>query len=517
MEIDSANEITRKMSEGYFRGIISTSALEMGLDIDGLNIAIIADMPQEINSYQQRIGRVGRYGCKKSYVIVVRNKNSTASQLLFNSPDFDIKKVLPTYEPALYLEDKIIQNVHALCHVGDTDFMEYGSWRGKETEDSKFNHGDCFPMSFVSLCQDVLQGQESPLCVNLQKRCSGAPQYAYSLRTFGKQYGIAQAQGDKGTIPINNVSISRREVATEGFSGAIRFDYYKNRNIREEITGRDFESVYAKLYRGPITKTTSNKTTFLIPNFSQDFRFKTLQYGSDTSVFMLRVVEHIHIMGYYKHFFGHKEYVQYTTRDKLPNLDTTGTLIFHPALNNAGVKISDIAKLMFEAFIQRNAFDRNDINYIGGRLYYKNDQFSRGDKYIAFYDENENFNVTGRIANDDVLKDLCRYIAANLEVLASTLIPEMSSASKDALLSLCKSIIENTPDDDYLEIGKPRYFRMGSEVLYKENDTDEAGVVCMLAGYSDDNSECAIFLNGQYKTDIAISQIYPTANSTFKE
>ena len=52
-----------RMEDGNFRGIVSTTSLEIGIDIDGLNLVILADMPKDKNSYQQQIGRAGRYGC----------------------------------------------------------------------------------------------------------------------------------------------------------------------------------------------------------------------------------------------------------------------------------------------------------------------------------------------------------------------------------------------------------------------------------------------------------------------
>lgn len=519
LEKTVADEITRRMSEGRFRGLISTSALEMGLDIDGLNIAIIADMPQDKNSYQQRIGRVGRFGCKKSYVIIVRNDRNVASELLFNDPAFDIDKVLPSYEPALYLGDKLIQSVHALCHVGDTGSMEYAQWRGKDTDDKGFNHGDCFPKSFVDLCQLVLTGSPGAVYDGLIRTgWMGAPQFAFSLRTFGRQFKLRPAIGATG-IP-EDVMISRREIATEGYNRAIRFDYDGTHTIKERITGRDAESVYAKRYHddGPVKKTTSYRNTYIIPNFNKELRNNTLKYGNETFVFNLPVKENIIIHGYYEQFEGYRIYHQYPTADKLPQLITTGTLIFHPSFNNAGVKMSDIAKLMFVAFLQRNAFDRNDINYIGGRIFFTSNLFSRGDKYVAFYDENESFNITGRIADDKILQDLFNYIKVNIDILISSVVPDMSTASRDAILALCDSIIGTTPVVSDIEVGKERFIRPGSEVIYKYIDAEEKEHedTCIFTGYTSDNSECSILLDGKFITPVAIAEIYPTANTIYE-
>ena len=512
LEKESADEITRKMSAGKFKGIISTSALEMGLDIDGLNVAIIADMPADKNSYQQRIGRVGRFGCKKSYVIVVKNSTSVASKLLFNDPLFNIDKVLPAYEPSLYLEDPKIQSVHALCHVGDTDWMEYGQWRGNETDDKRFNHGDCFPESFVNLCQNVLQGQTDNIYEKL--RPADSPQYAYSLRTFGRQYVIKPADGvNKSDIP-EGVSISRRQLATEAYNGAVRFDYLRGHNIMERIIGRDSENVYVRPCRtGDPQSTESRSYRFLIPNFNKDSIVRVLKYDDETLAFNLRVVELLRISGYDEVFHKNRVYHPYPRPDNLPKLETTGTLIFHPSLNDSGVKHSEITRLLFEAFLQRNAFDRNDINYRGGRLYFSYDTFSRGDKYIAFYDENEIFNVTGRIADDAVLKDLFKYVKENLTILIETVIPDMNAQTREAILSLCETILSNRPVDDKIVVSRPREIASFSEVLFKD-ENDESDHICIFGGYTQDGSYCTIMIEGRRET-VPIDTIYPTDNTEY--
>lgn len=102
-EDEARERIYRAMSDGDFKGIISTSALEIGIDISGLNIAIIANMPFDRNSYYQRIGRVGRGGVNNESAVIIINDNSLNSSLLF-SPEvnFDIDNVLPELEPALH-------------------------------------------------------------------------------------------------------------------------------------------------------------------------------------------------------------------------------------------------------------------------------------------------------------------------------------------------------------------------------------------------------------------------------
>jgi DEAD/DEAH box helicase domain-containing protein len=52
--------IERRLFTGDLRGVISTSALELGVDIGGLDVCLLVGYPGSIVSTWQRIGRVGR-------------------------------------------------------------------------------------------------------------------------------------------------------------------------------------------------------------------------------------------------------------------------------------------------------------------------------------------------------------------------------------------------------------------------------------------------------------------------
>ncbi|HEU5180293.1 MAG TPA: DEAD/DEAH box helicase [Candidatus Polarisedimenticolia bacterium] len=57
---EERREIERGLLEGRIRGVISTSALELGVDIGGLDVCVLVGYPGSIVSSWQRIGRVGR-------------------------------------------------------------------------------------------------------------------------------------------------------------------------------------------------------------------------------------------------------------------------------------------------------------------------------------------------------------------------------------------------------------------------------------------------------------------------
>ena len=59
---EERREIERRMFEGELDGVISTSALEMGIDVGGLDACVLVGFPGSMMATWQRSGRVGRSG-----------------------------------------------------------------------------------------------------------------------------------------------------------------------------------------------------------------------------------------------------------------------------------------------------------------------------------------------------------------------------------------------------------------------------------------------------------------------
>ncbi|AKB17982.1 DEAD/DEAH box helicase [Methanosarcina sp. WWM596] len=80
-------EIEKKMNSGELRGVISTNALELGINIGGLDACILDGYPGTVMSSRQQAGRAGRSG-NESLVLMVAGTNALDQYYMRNPNDF---------------------------------------------------------------------------------------------------------------------------------------------------------------------------------------------------------------------------------------------------------------------------------------------------------------------------------------------------------------------------------------------------------------------------------------------
>src|SRR5271167_2918459 len=79
-------EIERGLREGRIRGVVSTSALELGIDVDSLDTVVMAGYPGTIAGTWQRAGRAGRRSGSSCAVMVA--SSSPLDQYIVRHPDY---------------------------------------------------------------------------------------------------------------------------------------------------------------------------------------------------------------------------------------------------------------------------------------------------------------------------------------------------------------------------------------------------------------------------------------------
>ncbi len=123
-------EIERGMRDGSIQGIVSTNALELGIDIGGLDASIMAGFPGSISSSWQQAGRAGRRTTESLSVLIA--SASPVDQYVIENPQYFFEK---NPESALIDPDNIyILLDHLKCAVFELPF-ELDEFFGKQSKE----------------------------------------------------------------------------------------------------------------------------------------------------------------------------------------------------------------------------------------------------------------------------------------------------------------------------------------------------------------------------------------------
>jgi DEAD/DEAH box helicase domain-containing protein len=79
-------EIEKGLREGQVRGVVSTNALELGIDIGALDVSIMAGYPGTIAATWQRAGRAGRRAARSAAVMVA--SSAPVDQFVVRHPSY---------------------------------------------------------------------------------------------------------------------------------------------------------------------------------------------------------------------------------------------------------------------------------------------------------------------------------------------------------------------------------------------------------------------------------------------
>ena len=82
----SSPEIERGLCAGTVRGVVSTNALELGIDIGSLDVSIMAGYPGTIVGTWQRAGRAGRRASRSAAVLIA--SSAPSDQFVAQHPTF---------------------------------------------------------------------------------------------------------------------------------------------------------------------------------------------------------------------------------------------------------------------------------------------------------------------------------------------------------------------------------------------------------------------------------------------
>lgn len=442
--------IQSRLSDGSLKGVISTSALELGIDIPSLDTAVLVGVPASSTSLRQRIGRVGRH--KPGEVFVV-NTGSIYDEAVFAEPETLLTR--PPAEGALYLNNQRIQYIHALClaRLGG----EHDKVAGQISDDFSFESRVEFPPGFRELCEMERTGQV-PVELQAMKHESGDnPNHAFPLRDVESSFKMIFKNGPE---EYSLGSLTYSQCLREAYPGAVY--RYVTRAYRVYQVNLRSKEVRVRKERGYITKP-STLPTLVFPNLSPGNIFQQIQLGALTAVECnLQVREWLNgfserrgnteFMVSYPHINARASF-SYPHSSFFRNYFTSGLVFFHPVICQEGVNRDLLASLLFEAFLLAVPFERNDVNKAVDKLRAKWDVIEKDTRFLSVYDSTYgSLHLSGKFLEPAVLREALHHLVdlANQQ--------EIDVATKCAALAIgCES------DKELISPGQCDYVPTGSD------------------------------------------------------
>jgi len=130
------HEIERGLREGDIQGVVSTNALELGIDIGGLDASVVAGFPGSFNSFWQQSGRAGRRGGTSVSVFIA--SVSPIDQFIMNDPEWFFRK--SAEEAHIDPDNPYILTDHVKCACFELPFtdeeLEDGCHYGENAKDA---------------------------------------------------------------------------------------------------------------------------------------------------------------------------------------------------------------------------------------------------------------------------------------------------------------------------------------------------------------------------------------------
>jgi len=116
---EDRKKIEKRLKNGDLLGVVSTNALEVGIDIGSLDMAILESYPGTMMSTWQQIGRAGRRSGKSVAILIL--DDSTLGEYYSNHPEVFFNK---SVEHAIIdLENSYILKNHLLCACKELSLM----------------------------------------------------------------------------------------------------------------------------------------------------------------------------------------------------------------------------------------------------------------------------------------------------------------------------------------------------------------------------------------------------------
>ncbi len=240
------NEIQKSLAEGKLGGVVSTSALELGIDIGDIDLIVLLNQPPSMKAFWQRVGRGGR---KREGICLFIDNRGSITEHPSGLQNYIGGKVEPNW---LYLENRYIQYANALCTA-----IEYNENDNFEYDRKPFR-------SLPPLFNKLLENEINPAEIipadlyPLKQRAQAGPHREFPIRTnMDKSFQVRDLQKS----PLGTLTFA--QVLREAYPGAIY--YYMGRPYRVNRFKYRQGEIY--VYREKRWTTRPKSMTKVFPSF----------------------------------------------------------------------------------------------------------------------------------------------------------------------------------------------------------------------------------------------------------
>ena len=248
---EERREIEKKLFYGELKGVISTSALELGIDVGYLDCCILFGYPGSIISSWQRIGRVGR---KREGLVIFMSLDDALDQYFIRNPEEFIKRQFE--DVIINFENEIISENHIKCASIEIPVDLYN--------DEKF-YGD--------ILKKVILNKEFSKTRSGKYFYTGKPIHMnISLRTIGNLYSIIDLDEEKviGEIEENKVIF-------ECYPGAIYLHH-----------GKKYEVIFINFEKKMVVVEKNNGDHYTQPNWWEKIDILNTQKEKEKGKFLIK-------------------------------------------------------------------------------------------------------------------------------------------------------------------------------------------------------------------------------------
>jgi DEAD/DEAH box helicase domain-containing protein len=407
--------IQERLTDGTLTGVVSTSALELGIDIPSLTLGILIGVPRSSTSFYQRIGRIGRH---QNGVVLIVNTGDMFNENIFTNPKQLLE--MPSSESALYLENPRIQYIHALCLARIDGEHDRVSGLLRVPKSTEFRSNIAWPRGFIDLCNAERAGVISTEFQNMKAQAGDDPNHAYPLRDVELQF---QVKRKKGPTEESRGSLSYGQLMREAYPGAVY--YYATRPYRVYRVSTHKRLVEVREEKKYTTKPRM-MPTLVFPNLAPGNVFSCKRYG-DVAIAECNLQIREAILGFKERRGPNENSYDYPLDQSggiffdqprfTRNFFTTGVVLSHPSLNNPNVKTETIANLLYEVFLIIIPFERRDIQFAADKHRIQQGPFAIDDRFLCIYDQTYgSLRLSGRIMEEDIISQVVSKLEALLKI-----------------------------------------------------------------------------------------------------